>query len=163
MSWCRLLVGGLSSSWCDPLPGPLESYNLEADFPCMSEPGDNSGNWSLLWSILCSHRHHSACSLWEETILRLEHQGESITKGYPGASLAECLVCVFSHLVVSDSSQPHGLWPTRLLSPWGFSRKEYWGGFPCPPPGGLPNPGLSHCRRILYRLSYQGSSECLML
>ena len=24
----------------------------------------------------------------------------------------------------------------------GFSRQEYWGGLPCPPPGGLPNPGI---------------------
>ena len=24
----------------------------------------------------------------------------------------------------------------------GFSRKEYWGGFPCPPPGYLPNSGI---------------------
>ena len=24
----------------------------------------------------------------------------------------------------------------------GFSRQEYWGGFPCPPPGDLPNPGI---------------------
>ena len=28
---------------------------------------------------------------------------------------------------------------------------------PCPPPGDLPNPGLPHCRWILYQLSYQGS------
>ena len=27
-------------------------------------------------------------------------------------------------------------------SPWGFSRQEYWSGFPCPPPGDLPNPGI---------------------
>jgi len=32
-----------------------------------------------------------------------------------------------------DSSLP------RLLCPWGFSRQEYWSGFPCPPPGDLPN------------------------
>ena len=38
----------------------------------------------------------------------------------------------------------------------GFSRQEYWSGLPCPPPGHLPNPGLLHCRRILYRLSHQG-------
>ena len=25
---------------------------------------------------------------------------------------------------------------------WGFSRQEYWSGFPCPPPGDLPNPGI---------------------
>ena len=24
----------------------------------------------------------------------------------------------------------------------GFSRQEYWSGFPCPPPGDLPNPGF---------------------
>ena len=30
----------------------------------------------------------------------------------------------------------------RLLCPWGFSRQEYWSGLPCPPPGGLPNPGI---------------------
>ena len=31
--------------------------------------------------------------------------------------------------------------PTRLLCPWGFSRQEYWSGWPCPPPGDLPDPG----------------------
>ena len=24
----------------------------------------------------------------------------------------------------------------------GFSRKDYWSGLPCPPPGDLPNPGI---------------------
>jgi hypothetical protein len=24
----------------------------------------------------------------------------------------------------------------------GFSRQEYWSGFPCPPPGDLPDPGM---------------------
>ena len=56
---------------------------------------------------------------------------------------------------------PHGLWPTTLLCPWGFSRPEYWSGLPCPPPGDLPNPGLPHCGRILYCLSYQGSPRIL--
>ena len=47
-----------------------------------------------------------------------------------------------NHLVVSDSSWPHGLQLTRFLCPWGFSRQEYWNGWPCPPPGDLPNPGI---------------------
>ena len=34
-----------------------------------------------------------------------------------------------SHSVVSDSLQTRGLWPTRLLCPWGFSRQEHWSGF----------------------------------
>ena len=27
-------------------------------------------------------------------------------------------ICVLTHLVVSSSSRPHGLWPPRLLCPW---------------------------------------------
>ena len=54
------------------------------------------------------------------------------------------LVCcaVLGHSVVSDSLQPHGLQPTSLLCPWGFSRQEYWSGLPYPPPGDFPNPGI---------------------
>ena len=26
--------------------------------------------------------------------------------------------------------------------PWNFFRQEYWSGFPCPPPGDLPNPRI---------------------
>ena len=44
--------------------------------------------------------------------------------------------------VISDSLQPHGVQPTRLPCPWGFSRQEYWSRLPCPLPGDLPNPGI---------------------
>ena len=50
-------------------------------------------------------------------------------------------MCV-SHLVTSSSLRPHGLQPTRLLCPWGFSRQEYWSGLPFPFPGDLPDPGI---------------------
>ena len=59
---------------------------------------------------------------------------------------------VLSHSVMSDSSWPHGLWPTKLFCPWGFSRQEYWSRLPCPPSGIFPpqgsNPSLPHCRQI---------------
>ena len=45
----------------------------------------------------------------------------------------------WSRSVTSNSLQPHGLWPTRLLSKE-FSRQEYWSGLPFPSPGDLPNP-----------------------
>ena len=51
-------------------------------------------------------------------------------------------VCAFSFSVMSDSLQPHGLQPTRLLCPWGFSRREYWNGLPLASPGDLSNPGI---------------------
>ena len=58
----------------------------------------------------------------------------------------------------------HRVW--LFATPWtvahqvplsmGFSRQEYWSGLPCPPPGGLPDPGIlpaspvSLGRRVLY-------------
>ena len=30
----------------------------------------------------------------------------------------------------------------QALPSMGFSRQEYWSGWPCPPPGNLPNPGI---------------------
>ena len=65
------------------------------------------------------------------------------------------------HSVMSDSLQPHGLQPTRLLHPWDSPGKNT--GVGCHfllqgifPTQGL-NPGLLYCRQILYQLSYQGS------
>ena len=49
---------------------------------------------------------------------------------------------VLSHSVVSNSLGSHGLQPSRLLCPWGFSRQEYWSTLPYPPPGNLPNLGI---------------------
>ena len=51
-------------------------------------------------------------------------------------------VCVLSHSVMSNSLQPHGLQPARLLCLWGFSRQEYWSGLLFPAPGDLPDPGI---------------------
>ena len=48
--------------------------------------------------------------------------------------------CAFS--IMSDSFWPHGLKPTGLLSPWGFSRQEHWSGLLFLSPGDLPNPGI---------------------
>ena len=36
------------------------------------------------------------------------------------------------------------LWTVARQGPLsiGFSRQEFWSGFPCPPPGGLPDRGI---------------------
>ena len=36
------------------------------------------------------------------------------------------------------------LWTVAHQAPLSmeFSRQEYWSGFPCPPPGDLPDPGI---------------------
>ena len=42
---------------------------------------------------------------------------------------------------MSNSLRPVGLSHQAPLS-MGFSRQEYWSGVLCPPPGGLPDPGI---------------------
>ena len=72
------------------------------------------------------------------------------------------VVCVLSCSVVSNSSQPHGLQPSRLLHPWDFPGKST--GVGChfllqrifPTQGS--NRGLLHSRQMLYRLSHQGAN-----
>ena len=62
----------------------------------------------------------------------------------PGSEtkIPHALCAVLSHSVMSDSLQPCGLKPAKLLCPWGFSRQEYWSGLPFPFPGDLPKPGI---------------------
>ena len=49
----------------------------------------------------------------------------------------------------------------------GISRKEYWSGLPCPPPGHLPNPGIeprsSEYRLILYHLPDSQGVPCVFV
>ena len=52
-----------------------------------------------------------------------------------------CVCVCVSRSVVSSSLRSHGLlWQASLSM--GFSRQEYWSGFPFPPPGDLPDPGI---------------------
>ena len=68
----------------------------------------------------------------------------------------------WSRSVTSDSLWPHGQQPTRLLCPLDFPGKNT--GVGCHfllqifPTQGL-NPGLLHCRQILYHLSHQPSGR----
>ena len=63
--------------------------------------------------------------------------------------------------IMSNSLQPHGLWPARLICPWNSpgqntgedSHSLLQGIFPTQG----SNPGLPYCREILYQLSHQGS------
>ena len=63
--------------------------------------------------------------------------------------------------VISDSLQTYGLLPTRLLCPWDSPGKSTGMGFHTLLQGMVPtqesNPGLLHCRKILYQLGHQGN------
>ena len=70
----------------------------------------------------------------------------------------ECeTICTCVHLLsrsaMSDSLQPHGLWPARLFCPWDSPGKDTRGG--CPSPRGLPDPGIEPtCPALLLLLSH---------
>ena len=68
-----------------------------------------------------------------------------------------------SRSVVSDSLWPHGLQPSRLLSPWNSPGKNTGVGCHSLLQGIFPTQGwnlvLLHCRQILYHLSCQGSQS----
>ena len=72
------------------------------------------------------------------------------------------LLCVFVTQVVSNSLWAPGLWPTRLLCPWNSPGKSNRVGCHFFLHGIFltqgSNPGLLHCRQILYFLSCLGNS-----
>ena len=92
-------------------------------------------NLEQLSSLLCA----TSCFVWKGDII-------SNTNYY-----SEVLVTQSTSWIVAHQA------PLSM----GFSRQEYWSELPCPPPGIFltqgPNPGLLHCRQILYCLNHQGS------
>ena len=52
-----------------------------------------------------------------------------------------CMLSLFSHVLLFATP-----WTVACQTPLsvGFSRQEYWSGWPCPPRGDLPNPGIEH-------------------
>ena len=63
------------------------------------------------------------------------------------------------HSVVSDSAIPWTVAPQAPLS-MEFSRQEYWSGFPCPPPGDLPKPGVKPLSPALAGGFFATSATC---
>ena len=73
-------------------------------------------------------------------------------------------VSVLVTSVVPDSLRAQGLQSTRLPCPWGSPGKNTGVGCHSLRQGIFltlgSNPGLLHCRWILYQLSHQGSPDC---
>ena len=84
--------------------------------------------------------------------------GPNLRKTLPKRSAPDSESASASPSVVSDSLRPHGLysqWNSPGQNPGVGSLSLLQGLFPTQG----SNPGLLHCRRILYQLSYQGSPQ----
>ena len=59
-------------------------------------------------------------------------------------SFLDPLLFCLNAMLCCCSVMSNSLWPLTVgcQAPWSmeFSRREYWSGLPCPPPGDLPNP-----------------------
>ena len=99
--------------------------------------------WYLVLKIQCSILDHL---LWNIQNGNSSSNWEGTFKSHlvwPLKYPIQMFCCaVLSCSVMSDSFQLHGLSPTRLLCPWGFSRQGYWSGLACPSPGDIPDPGI---------------------
>ena len=121
------LVNQLGPTLCDPMDYRPPGFFVHGD-----SPGKNTGvgYHFLLQGIFLTQGLN--LHLPREDFLLLSYQQSYV---YSSCVLLCCLVA-------SDSLWTHGLQPTRLLCPWGFSRQESWSGLPCLPPGDLPYPGI---------------------
>ena len=74
-----------------------------------------------------------------EEIRTLLHQCWNVNWEKPLWRQCECMLSHFSRAWLFST-----LWTVTCQAPlsMGFSRKEYWSGLPCPPPGDLPHPGI---------------------
>ena len=114
--------------------------------------------------------------LWGRKVLATGPPGKSIPLSFdsslynldtnPHCWLCSSQICSpererISRSVVSDSLQLHELSPARLLCPWNSAGQNTGVGSHSFLQGIFPthglNPGLPHCRHILYCLSHQGS------
>ena len=93
--------------------------------------------------------------VWTRFSVVLSKAGE-----YKYVSMGVFSLCMWSLSVVSNSLWPHE-GAHHAPPSMGFSRQEFWSGLPSPSPGDLLtqglNPGLLHCRQMLYRLSHHRS------
>ena len=99
----------------------------------------------FIFCILCSFSSQSSKSLTILLILTLlpaevaEGQIRSLNSSVLSSlSLQLCMLSCFSPVWPFAT-----LWTVahQALLSMGFSRQEYWSGFPCPLPGDLPDPG----------------------
>ena len=129
---------------------------------------------SVIWKWWClelpSSLYHICKWIGKHSELENQSSGESLPHDLFSAdqvvhSYLMPWMCMLSHFsCVQLFATP------RTVAHWaplsiGFSRQEYWSGVPCPPPGGLPNPGsnpgllrLPHCRWVLYHWCHLGNS-----
>ena len=131
------------------LPNPgikLRSPSLQADSLPSEPPGKPKntevGRLSLLQGNFLIQELNQGLLHCRQILYQLSYQGSLKWK--------------WSHSVMSNSLRPHGLYPTRILSPWDFPGKSTGGGCHFLLQGIFPtqgsNAGLLHYRQRCFTI-----------
>ena len=124
------------------------------------------------WSVLFFSANIESWISWEAADKRSYKQQKAlptkkwligITKLHPKTFLqGACVLSRFSH---SPLFSPPWTVACQVPLSMGFSRKEYWNGLPCPPPGDRTCVSYISCigRRVLYHQGHLGSLFSRML
>ena len=153
-----------------PVPSPTTWKVPAAAFslaPCFLLPA-TAQHILLKCKLRCSHPLPEQCNSSGKSGRSVDANRVLMFSGSPWMDRRGCQavrpwnsgVCV-SPSVVPNSLRPHGLEPTWILCPWDSPGKNIGVGYHSLLQGISPtqrsNPGLPHCRQILYCLSYLGS------
>jgi len=153
-----------------PVPSPTTWKVPAAAFslaPCFLLPA-TAQHILLKCKLRCSHPLPEQCNSSGKSRRSVNANRVLMFSGSPWMDRRGCQavhpwnsgVCV-SPSVVPNSLWPHGLEPTWILCPWDSPGKNTGVGYHSLLQGISPtqrsNPGLPHCRQILYCLSYLGS------
>ena len=104
-----------------------------------------SGQWAGNQSLSGRRQSLAVLRNWNcISIVGEMKQGKTVVVGLPrargvGLEILRALSVTKSCPILCD---PVDCSPRQPPLPTGFSRQEYWSGWPCPPPGDLPNPGI---------------------
>ena len=121
--------------------------------------GGRSGsvNYLDLIKFIKGSQYYFSGHLRENTLYFTQESHPPVTPRVLWEKKCESVTCS----VMFDSLWPHGLQPTKLLCPWDSPGKNTGVGCHSLLQGIFrtqgSNPGVLHCRQILYQLSHQGS------
>ena len=122
------------------------------------------GGLQSMWLQKSRTRRSNSTTKWQRHARLFAHMWVCLVKQNIFLTLfnKKVKVKLLSHVRLFET--PWTVAYQALLS-MAFSRQECWSGLLFPPPGIFPtqesNPGLPHCRQMLYRLSHQGSQEII--
>ena len=125
-------------------------FNLstsQADFNIQAQPIHNKGSMRKETTGFTEQKNWPTANRPNTTAWHKFFSWKPLVRFQKGiCHVLNVCVCTHAHTlcrsVVSNSWRLRGLWPTRLLCPWGVSRQEYWSGLPCPNAEDLSDPGI---------------------